>query len=213
VLENGENEQKKHLLRVLVEKVLVHDKDRYEFWFRLPDGKIFDQSFQTAENGDSNSLSVSHLAEQVCNHIQLAPQMCLIASRKRSEAIFTINLIKNRKTRKYEFRRDKVAVFLLIPQKKSSQEMGVILNDVSHFLYPDLPLWLPAQRYPITLEEKRIKRMELVIEWQQGLASGFYINYADIARKNGCSRAWVSRMLNQNGAFLKIPFDNNFSLA
>jgi len=123
--------------------------------------------------------------------------MCLITNRKRSEAIFTMNLIKNRKTRKYEFRRDKVAVFLLIPQKKSSQEMGVITNDASHFLCPELPLWLLAQRYPIILQEKRAKRVELALKWQQDLESGYYLNYADIARKNGCSRAWVSRIFSQ----------------
>ena len=75
--------------------------------------------------------------------------------------------------------------------------MGVITNDASHFLCPDLPLWLPAQRYPITLQEKRAKRKRLALEWQQALENGDYINYADIARKNGCSRAWVTRILNQ----------------
>ena len=121
--------------------------------------------------------------------------MCLITSRKRSEAIFTLNLIKNRKTREYEFLRNKIKVFLLIPQKKSSQEMGVIITDASHFLCPDLSILLPAQRYPITLQEKRNKRMELAHKWEQGLESGDYINYADIARKNGYSRAWVTKIM------------------
>ena len=75
--------------------------------------------------------------------------------------------------------------------------MGDITNDASHFLCPELPIWLPAQRYPINLKQKRVKRMELAIEWQRDLETGVYINYADIARKNGCSRAWVSRILNQ----------------
>jgi len=121
--------------------------------------------------------------------------VCLITSRKRSEAIFTINLIKNRKTREYEFRRNKITVFLLIPQKKSSQELGVIITDVSHFLCPGLSIWLPAQRYPTTLQEKRTQRMELALEWRRGLDSGLYINYADIAHQNGCSRAWVTKVL------------------
>ena len=108
---------------------------------------------------------------------------------------FTTNLIKERKTRKYEFRRDKVAVFLLIPQKKSSQNLGDILESVSHFLCPDQLLCLPAQRYSDTLQEKKTRRLELASEWKSGLETGDYTSYADIARKNGCSRAWVSNVI------------------
>ena len=108
-----------------------------------------------------------------------------------------MNLIKDRKTRKYEFRRDKISIFLQSAAKKSSQNLGDITDGVSHFLCPDQALWLPAQRYPIILQEKRTSRMELALEWQHGLDSGDYINYADIARKNGCSRAWVTKVLNQ----------------
>ena len=39
--------------------------------------------------------------------------------------------------------------------------------------------------------------MELAAEWQHDLESGDYINYADIAWKNGCNRAWVTWVLNQ----------------
>jgi len=61
------------------------------------------------------------------------PRLCLITNGKRSEVLLTLNLIKERKTRNYEFRRDKIAIFLLIPQKKSSQNLGDILESVSHF--------------------------------------------------------------------------------
>ena len=108
-----------------------------------------------------------------------------------------VNLIKNRKTREYEFQRRKIKVFLLIPQKKSSQEMGVITNDASHFLCPEITMWLPARRYPVTLEEKRTRRIELAQEWTKGLKDGIYSDRADIARKIGCSRAWVTRVLKQ----------------
>ena len=74
--------------------------------------------------------------------------------------------------------------------------MGVITNDASHFLCPELSMWLPSQRYPITIEEKRDARMVQVEEWRQGLAKGIYQNRADIARKNNCSRAWVTNVLN-----------------
>ena len=197
IMENGANEQKKHLIQVLVEKVLVHDKDRYECWFRLPDGELFEQPLKDARNDEANPLSVSHLAEQVCNHIQEAPRMCLITNQQKAEAVFVSNLVTNRKTRKYEFKRDQLKIFLRLPSKKLSHELGVITNDASHFLCPDQPVWLPSQRYPISLQQKRARRMELAIEWKRGLETGVYINYADIARKNDCSRAWVSRILNQ----------------
>jgi hypothetical protein len=81
-MENGANEQKKHLIQVLVEKVLVYDKDRYEFCFRLPDGEIIAQPIKDARNDEANPLSVSHLAEQVCNHIQDARRTVVTANRK-----------------------------------------------------------------------------------------------------------------------------------
>ncbi len=74
VLENGGNEQKKHLLRTLLEKVLVHDKDRYEFTFRLPDGSTLQHALETIPEDEANSLSVNHLAPTVCNHDTAAPR-------------------------------------------------------------------------------------------------------------------------------------------
>ena len=74
--------------------------------------------------------------------------------------------------------------------------MGVITNDASHFLCPELSMWLPSQRYQVTLEEKRNARNIQVEEWRQGLKNGLYQNRADIARKNGCSRAWLTKVMN-----------------
>ena len=108
-----------------------------------------------------------------------------------------MNLIKERKTRKYEFRRDKISIFLQLAAKKSSQNLGDITDGVSHFLCPENQVWLPSERYPITLEEKRSNRMKIVVAWTQGLKDGIYSDRADIARKIGCSRAWVTRVLNQ----------------
>ena len=73
IMENGANEQKKHLIQVLVEKVLVYDKDRYECSFRLPDGELIAQPIKDARNDESNPLSVSHLAEKVCNQEHALP--------------------------------------------------------------------------------------------------------------------------------------------
>ena len=74
VLESGSNEQKKHLLRTLVVKVLVHDKDKYEFTFRLPDGSTMQHTLETVPENDANSLSVNHLAHTVCNQDTAAPR-------------------------------------------------------------------------------------------------------------------------------------------
>jgi len=75
--------------------------------------------------------------------------------------------------------------------------MGDIEAGVSHFLCPDHPTWLPNQRYDITLEQKRKGQKETAEEWREGLLDGTYDNQADIATKNGCSRAWVTRLLNR----------------
>ena len=106
-----------------------------------------------------------------------------------------MNLVKNRKTREYEFQRNKIKVFLLIPQKKSSQEMGVINNDASHFLCSEHKVCLPNMRYDVSLDEKRTARIAQAEDWVHGLKSGLYQNRADIARKNNCSRAWVTNVL------------------
>ena len=73
--------------------------------------------------------------------------------------------------------------------------MGDIIDGVSHFLYPDHSTWLPSQRYEVTLAEKRQIKQALADNWRQGLAHGIYKNQADIAMQNGCSRAWVTRLL------------------
>ena len=74
--------------------------------------------------------------------------------------------------------------------------MGNIAESVSHFLCPEHQVWLPNQRYDNTLEEKRNARMIQAEDWFHGLKNGIYQNRADIARKNNCSRAWVTNVLN-----------------
>ena len=74
VLESGGNEQKKHLLRAIVEKVLVHDKDKYEFTFRLPDGSTLRHALETVPDQEVKPLSVNHLAQTVCNQDTAAPR-------------------------------------------------------------------------------------------------------------------------------------------
>ena len=73
--------------------------------------------------------------------------------------------------------------------------MGDIEDGVSHFLCPEHSIWLPNQRYDITIEEKRQKQNQIANEWREGLLDGTFSSKADIARKNGCSRAWVTRLL------------------
>jgi len=80
VLENGGNEQKKYLLRGLVAKVLVHDKDRYEFTFKLPDGSTLQHALETVPEHEANLLYVNQLAHTVCNQEHAAPRTVVIAN-------------------------------------------------------------------------------------------------------------------------------------
>ena len=73
--------------------------------------------------------------------------------------------------------------------------MGDIENGVSHFLCPYHSVWLPNQRYDITIEEKRRIQKEIANNWRKGLQDGTYMKKADIAKQDGCSRAWVTRLL------------------
>ena len=75
--------------------------------------------------------------------------------------------------------------------------MGDVENGVSHFLCPDHPTWLPNQRYELTLEQKRQMQMKTAEDWREGLLNGTFASKADVARQNGCSRAWVTRLLNR----------------
>ena len=62
-----------------------------------------------------------------------APRIVVIANGEKAEAVFVSNLVKNRKTKKYEFRREHLRICLRLPSKKLSLDLGVITNDVSHF--------------------------------------------------------------------------------
>ena len=75
--------------------------------------------------------------------------------------------------------------------------MGDIEEGVSHFLCPEQNTWLPRQRYDVTLEEKRNRRMETAEHWIHGLSDGTYRTRADIARANKISRARVTRLLGE----------------
>ena len=73
VLENGGNEQKKYLLRGLVAKVLVHDKDRYEFTFKLLNGSTLQHALETVPEHDANSLYINQLVHTVFNQEHAIP--------------------------------------------------------------------------------------------------------------------------------------------
>ena len=105
-------------------------------------------------------------------------------------------LVYDGKPQNRKFMRDKLKVGFRKPKNRKPRMMGNIEESVSHFLCPEHKVWLPNQRYDITLEEKRNVRMILAEDWLQGLKNGKYKNRADIALKNGCSRAWVTNVLN-----------------
>ena len=111
--------------------------------------------------------------------------------------LITTVVVKDIKTKDCKFTREKLKFGIRKPFTKKSQWMGDINDGVSHFLCPDHPTWLPNQRYDITLEEKRQIQKEIADDWRKGLQDGTYMNKADIAKQNGCSRAWVTRLLNK----------------
>lgn len=74
VMANGSNQKKKHLLKMLIEKVLVHDKDRFEFEFCLHDGSSMKHALKNIPDDQDNALSVNHLAHTVCSQVQPAPR-------------------------------------------------------------------------------------------------------------------------------------------
>ena len=75
--------------------------------------------------------------------------------------------------------------------------MGDIEDGVSHFLCPDHHTWLPRQRYDLTLQEKRNRRVQTVRQWLDGLVNGTYRTRSDIARIANISRARVTQLLNE----------------
>ena len=105
-------------------------------------------------------------------------------------------LIYDGKPQRQKFLREKLKVGFRKPRSRKPRWMGDIEEGVSHFLCPEHKVWLPNQRYNVTLEDKRNARIILAEDWHHGLMNGIYQSRADIARKNGCSRAWVTKVLN-----------------
>jgi len=74
VMADGPNEKKKHLLKMLVEKVLVHNRDRFEFEFCLHDGSSMINALENVPGKTNKTLSVNHSADTVCNQDTAAPR-------------------------------------------------------------------------------------------------------------------------------------------
>ncbi len=127
-----------------------------------------------------------------------APRTVVIAN---AVIIMNVETIKYRKSKKYKFTREKLKFGTKKTFGRKPKWMGDIVDDVSHFLCPDHSIWLPSQRYEITLEEKRDVQREIADRWRKGLIDGTYDSKADIARKNRCSRAWVTRLLQREFSF------------
>jgi len=100
-----------------------------------------------------------------------------------------------------KFQREKLKFGFRKPIRCKPLWMGDIKSGVSHFLCPDHQILLPNQRYDITLEQKRNAQKETADEWRKGLLDGTFSSKADIARQNGCSRAWVTRLLKRDFSF------------
>jgi len=194
-LAEGGNEAKKHLLRLLVEKVIVHDRGHVECWFKLPDGSTVQNALENAKTGEANSCSNNELTAPVCNHDNAAPRTVVIANRAESAVVMIADLTYNGKPSRRKFLREGIKISVRRLYGQEPQVMGDIEDGVSHFLCRGRQIWLPRQRYDRTLEEKRNKRRLTAQQWIQGLADGRYRNRADIARAGGCSRSWISQTL------------------
>ena len=122
-------------------------------------------------------------------------RIVVTANRRRGVRIST-ELIYDGKPRRRKFIREKLKVGFRKLRSYKPKLMGNIEEGVSHFLCPEHNVWLPNQRYDTSREDKRNARVILAEDWLHGLKNGIYQNRADIARKNGCSRAWVTRVMN-----------------
>ena len=105
------------------------------------------------------------------------------------------NLIYDGKPSRRKFQREGLKIGVRKQCGRKPQMMGDIADGVSHFLCPEHHAWLPRQRYDVTLANKQNTRQDHAKAWHKGLMEGTYRNQAEIARVNGCSRAWVSRLL------------------
>ena len=201
IMETGSTKKKKHLLQMFVDKVLVHGRDRFEIEYSLIDGSSKLNALENVPGETENAKSVNHCADTVCNQVHAAPRMVMIANRRNPYVLISSDLNYDGRPSQRKFLRDKLKYGIRKPIGRKPCWMGDIESGVSHFLCPDHPTWLPNQRYDITLEEKRRKQMKTADEWREGLLDGTYMNKADIATKNGCSRAWVTRLLNRDHLF------------
>lgn len=107
-------------------------------------------------------------------------------------------LIYDGKPSRRKFHREELKIGVRKPFGRKPQWMGDIEDGVSHFLCPDHQAWLPRQQNDVILADKQNTQQDKAEAWHQGLKDGTYRNRADIARVNGCSRAWVSRLLNEH---------------
>ena len=74
ILKEGKNEQTKHLLRILVKKIVVNDKDNIELTLRLPDGAEMNQSLNQPEKEKRSPEKVNQSAPLVRNQEHKAPR-------------------------------------------------------------------------------------------------------------------------------------------
>jgi len=106
-------------------------------------------------------------------------------------------LIYDGKPSRRKFQREGLNIGVRKTGGDEPQVMGDIDDGVSHFLCREKVIWLPNQRYDRTLTEKRDQRRLTAEQWIQGLGDGTFQNRADIARSEGCSRSWVTRLLRE----------------
>jgi len=74
-VDGGINEQKKYLLRGLVEKAIAYDRGKFEIHYKLPDSTVLSNWLKNATDGEVNSLFVNLLVPSVCNQERALPNV------------------------------------------------------------------------------------------------------------------------------------------
>jgi hypothetical protein len=177
VLASGTNPQKKHLLRRLVKKVLIENRHTVEVWYGLP---------------NRNSVRMPG---------SLAPRLSRNTNRNKiaePEVWFRIVHVTPENNSDFSDCQEQTVEIALGPKGAfENGNIGVIKRRVP----PDgvvnaLPPQLSKPRPQKTPRTPRVAELlRKAIEWKELLESGKGVTQADIARREGLSRARVTQIM------------------
>jgi len=173
VLAEGTNPQKKHLLRHMVKKVLIHDRRTVEVWYGLP-----------------NQASV-----RTAGH--LAPQMCRSTNRQADPEVWFrfVHLAQNAQSGApvAAYREQTIEIALGPKGAFVNGNVGALrLRAPPSRVARSIPPSKPA-REPKT--PRVVELLRKAIEWQALLESSQVVSQAEVARQEGITRARVTQIM------------------